>query len=291
LIQAIVLGIVQGLTEFLPISSSAHLFLIPDLLGWKDAGAGFTAVIQLGTILAVLIYFRQDIAKTCKGFYQGLSDKTKRDSPESRLAKAVIVGTVPVAVAGLLLEKKIDHDFRSASVIATALIVLGLVLWVAEKVGKQNRSIETVTVKDGLIVGLWQCLALVPGSSRSGSTITGSLFGGMERQAAARFSFLLSIPAILLSGIYKLVKDRHELLTDGAMPTIVATVVSFAVGYLAIDFLMKYLKTRSTAVFVVYRVVLGIVVLATLFMGEANDKAAKEAALHHNGILKTAHRA
>lgn len=290
LIQAIVYGIVQGLTEFLPISSSGHLFLLPDLMGWKDAGAGFTAVIQLGTILAVLIYFREDIGKACRGFVQGLGDKSKRAAPEFRLGAAVLIGTIPVAVIGLLLEKKIDHDFRSAYIIAGTLIVFGLLLWVAEKAGAQNRNMDTVSWKDGLIIGFWQCLALVPGSSRSGSTITGSLFRGLEREAAARFSFLLSIPAILLSGLYKLFKDRHELLSDGATSTLVATLVSFVVGYWAIGFLMKYLKTRSTLVFVVYRVVLGLVILALVFSGRLTNKpaTADSVGFHHHGISQTA---
>lgn len=267
LIQAIVLGIVQGLTEFLPISSSGHLYLVPALFGWRDAGAGFTAVIQLGTILAVLIYFRHDLARILSGFFKGVLDKSVRSSKEFKTGLAVAVGTLPAAAAGLLLEKKIDKDFRSAYVIAGTLIVLGLVLWLADKVSKKSRSMDDVTVKDGFIVGLWQCLALVPGSSRSGSTMTGAMFLGLDRESAARFSFLLSVPVIVLSGLYKLVKDREQLLVEGATNTLVATVVSFVVGYAAIAFLMKYLQTKSTGVFVVYRVVLGLLVLGLVMAG------------------------
>lgn len=290
LVQAIILGIVQGLTEFLPISSSGHLFLVPQLLGWQhDAGAGFTAVIQLGTILAVLIYFWGDIKKTLSALGPAIKDKSKRDTPEARLAFAIAVGTLPIAIAGLLLEKKIDHEFRSAYVIGATLIVFGIVLWIAEKRGRQQRKIESVTVKDGLVLGLWQALALVPGSSRSGSTISGALFLGMERETAARVSFLLSIPAILLSGLYKLFKDRQQLLADGVTNTIVATIVSFVVGYAAIAFLMKFLQNRTTGVFVVYRVLLGIIVLALVASGVISDrpKPAEEARV---GVSQATHR-
>jgi len=190
-----------------------------------------------------------------------------------------------------LLEKKIDHDFRSAYVIAGTLIVFGVVLWIAEKVGRQSRGLDSVTVKDGVLVGLWQCLALIPGSSRSGSTISGALFGGMDRSTAARFSFLLSIPAILLSGLYKLYKDRDQLMADGAMNTIVATVVSFVVGYAAIAFLMKYLQTRSTGVFVAYRIVLGIVILVLVATGRIQGGPARGESALRNGVHQATHRA
>lgn len=271
LIQAIVLGIVQGLTEFLPISSSGHLYLVPSLMGWRDAGAGFTAVIQLGTILAVLIYFRHDLGRILSGLWRGIVDKTQRGTAEFRTGLAVAVGTVPAGLAGLLLEKAIDKDFRSAYVIAGTLIVLGVVLWIADRSGKKQRGMDDITVKDGLIVGLWQCLALVPGSSRSGSTMTGAMFLGLDREAAARFSFLLSVPVILLSGLYKLVKDRHELMVEGATNTLVATVVSFVVGFAAIAFLMRYLQRRSTGVFVGYRILLGILVLVLVASGRIPD--------------------
>lgn len=273
LIQAIVLGIVQGLTEFLPISSSAHLFLVPELAGWKDPGAGFTAVIQLGTIVAVIIYFRTDLRNILSGLWAGILDKTRRGTNEFRIGVAVAAGTVPAAVAGLLLEKSIDREFRSSYVIVATLIGLGLVLWLAEKVGKQHRKMEDVTIKDGLIVGLWQCLALVPGSSRSGSTITGGLFLGLEREAAARFSFLLSVPVIVLSGLYKLVKDRNLLFESGPANTVVATLVSFVVGYTAIAFLMRYLQNRTTGVFIGYRIALGLLVLWLVAAGHVPAKS------------------
>jgi len=280
LIQAVVYGLIQGATEFLPISSSGHLFLVTEFLGWKDAGSGFTAVIQLGTILAVLIYFRSDLARTLTGWAASFADSSKRGTPEARTGWAIAIGTVPIVVIGLALEKWIDKEFRSAYVVGGALIVLALVLWWAEKADKRERHSDDVTVKDGLLIGLWQCLALVPGSSRSGCTITGGLFAGFDRAAAARFSFLLSVPAILLSGVYKLVKERHALLDQGAAPTIVATVVSFVVGYAAIAFLMKYLRTRTTGVFIVYRIVLGIIVLALALTGKIATRPQGETALH-----------
>lgn len=272
LIQAVVLGIVQGLTEFLPISSSAHLFLVPELAGWRDPGAGFTAVIQLGTIVAVLIYFREDLGRALAGLWAGIFSSAKRDTQEFRLGSAVAIGTLPAVVAGLALEKSIDREFRSSYVIVAALIGLALVLWLAEKTGKQVRKLEAVTMKDGLIVGLWQCLALVPGSSRSGSTISGALFLGLEREAAARFSFLLSVPVIVLSGLYKLIKDRDLLFESGPVNTVVATLVSFVVGYGAIAFLMKYLQNRTTGVFIGYRIVLGLLVLWLVAAGHVPSK-------------------
>ena len=267
LIQAIILGLIQGLTEFLPISSSGHLMLVPALFGWSDPGAGFTAVIQLGTLAAVFVFFWKDLVGMFKAWLASLASKEARKVPEARLAWAVVLGTIPVIVFGLAFEDKIDTSLRSPYIAAATLIILGLVMAVAEKVGRQTRSLETVQVKDGLWVGLWQALALIPGSSRSGSTITGALFGGFDRATAARFSFLLSVPAILGSGVYKLIKEKDVLLAQGAPATIVATVIAFVSGYAAIAFLMKFLQTRSTMVFVVYRVILGIVVAVLAYQG------------------------
>lgn len=283
-------GIVQGLTEFLPISSSAHLFLISDFLGWRDAGAGFTAVIQLGTILAVLIYFRKDVSKTWTALLQSLSKKEKERPEGANLAYAIIFGSIPIAVLGVLLEKRIDRDFRSAVLVAITLIVLGIALFVAEKLGKQSKSVEEIKPKDGIITGLWQCLALIPGSSRSGSTITGMLALGYKREAAARFSFLLSIPVILLSGLYKLYKEKDTLMAGGAVPTIVATVVSFVVGYMAIAFLMSYLQKKSTAIFVVYRIALGIIILALVATGKMSNQPQASAGVKSHEFLQTKHK-
>ncbi len=267
LIQAIVLGLVQGLTEFLPISSSGHLLLLPALFGWEDPGAGFTAVIQLGTVLAVLIYFWKDLVAAVSAWWRSLYDKEAHKTKEARLGWAVFVGTFPVVIAGLLLEDQIDTAFRSSLLVAGMLIGVALVMWLAELVGKRNRDLESVSTKDGLIVGLWQALSLVPGASRSGSTIAGALFLGMDRATAARFSFLLSVPSVLGSGLYKLVKDRSELVEGGAMPTIVAAIMAFVSGYAAIAFLIGFLQRHSTAVFIVYRIALGCVIIALVASG------------------------
>ncbi|MDI9639394.1 undecaprenyl-diphosphatase UppP [Kamptonema cortianum] len=262
LVQAIILGLVQGATEFLPISSSGHLFLIPAFAGWEDAGAGFTAVIQLGTLLAVFIYFWRDLAETTSGWISGLSNMELRDSQAWRLGNGILLGSIPIALAGLLLESEIDTAFRSPYIIAATLAGFGLLMGLADWKGKRTREISNFKIKDGLIMGLWQCLALIPGSSRSGCTITGGLFAGFDRATAARASFLLSVPSIFGSGVYKLIKERDNLLGEGLIPTIVSTSVAFLSGWLAIAFLMKFLQTRSTALFVAYRVILaGVTVL------------------------------
>jgi undecaprenyl-diphosphatase len=267
LIQAIVLGIVQGLTEFLPISSSGHVLLVPVVFGWEDPGAGFTAVIQLGTVSAVLIYFWRELATALRAWARSLTDPEARKTPEARLGWAVFVGTVPVVVAGLLLEEQIDTTFRSPLVVAWMLIGLAVFLGVAELVGSRKRALEEVRARDGLWVGLCQALALVPGASRSGSTIMGALFLGMDRQTAARFSFLLSVPSVLGSGLYKLVKDRDELFAHGALPTVVATLAAFVSGYAAIAFLIGFLKRNSTLVFILYRIALGIAIVVLVAKG------------------------
>ncbi len=267
LIEAIVLGLVQGLTEFLPVSSSGHVLLVPVLFGWDDPGAGFTAVIQLGTVAAVLIYFWRDLGRVLSAWGRSLFDASLRGTPDSRLGWAVFWGTLPVVVVGLLLEEQIDTAFRAPLVVAGMLVGVALVMWIAEVVSKRLRSLEDVRVSDGLVVGVWQALSLIPGASRSGSTIAGALFLGMDRQTAARFSFLLSVPSVLGSGLYKFVKDREELFAQGAMPTVVATLVAFASGYAAIAFLIAFLQKRSTAVFIAYRLALGCVIGVLVFSG------------------------
>lgn len=266
LIEAIVLGLVQGLTEFLPVSSSGHVLLASEAFG-HDPGAGFTAVIQLGTLLAVLIYFWRDLGRAIGAWAKSLFDKEVRKSNDARLGWAVFYGTIPVIVIGLLLEDKIDTAFRSPLLVAIMLIAVAVVMWIAEIVSKRQRTLESVATKDGWIVGLWQALALVPGSSRSGSTIAGAMFLGMDRPTAARFSFLLSVPSVLASGAYKLFKERDVLLHEGAMPTVVATLVAFVSGYAAIAFLIAFLQKRSTGVFIGYRIVLGAVIIALVTSG------------------------
>jgi undecaprenyl-diphosphatase len=266
LIKAIVLGIVQGFTEWLPISSTAHLRLVPALLGWEDPGAAFTAAIQLGTMLAVLIYFGKDLWAILRGWLGSLAGRSQ-DRQSKALGWAIVVGTIPVIVCGLAFKDRIENDWRSLYVIATALIGMGLLLAFAEWKGAKRRNLDELTIRDGLWVGLWQAISLIPGSSRSGSCITGGLFAGMERGTAARFAFLLSVPSILAAGVYSLYKHRGELLGEQLTPMLVANVFSFAVGYATIAFLMRFLQKHPPTVFIVYRVALGLAILAMLQTG------------------------
>lgn len=259
----------QGLTEFLPVSSSAHLDFIPKLLNWGDPGSSFTAVIQLGTTAAVVIYFWKDLLQMATAFLQSLKPGGDKSSPEARLGWAVVVGTIPAAVVGLLLEKKIDTVFRDLRLTAAALIIMGLVLMFADWVGRKKRPLSSIQIKDGWIVGAFQCLALIPGASRSGSTFTGAFMQGLDRPAVARFSFLLSVPVIVLSGLYKMkdfikpkpVEAGAHLMNLTSIDALVAGIIAGLVGYAAITFLMRYLRTHSNLVFVVYRVVVGVLLL------------------------------
>jgi undecaprenyl-diphosphatase len=261
LFQAIVLGLVQGLTEFLPISSTAHLRVVPALLGFDDAGAAFSAVIQLGTVAAVLVYFRRDIVTMSQAWFESVLARQPFLSLESKLAWLVLGGTIPIGLLGLLLKKTIETQFRSLPVIAWALILLGIILGVVEAVARKRRPLEDITLLDGAVVGLAQATALVPGASRSGTTITAGLALGFTRQAAARFSFLLSIPSTALAGLFEL---KHLVSAVDAPPLallLVATAVSFGAGLVAIDSLLKFVKTNSMLPFVLYRVALGAFLL------------------------------
>ncbi|GAA0369681.1 undecaprenyl-diphosphate phosphatase [Actinoallomurus spadix] len=264
-VQATVLGIVQGLTEFLPISSSAHLLIVPRLLGWKDPGAAFTAVIQLGTMLAVLLFFWRDIVRIIGTWFRSLTNKELRGHLDARMGWYVGLGTIPVSVVGLVFNKMIEGPARNLWINAASLIVMGLVMMVAEWAGRQKLEVGDLNMRDGLIIGGFQCLALIPGSSRSGSTITGGLFLGYTREAAARYSFLLSIPAVVLSGLFELRK-----VSEGGLPvagTAIATLVSFVVGYASIAWLLKFLVRHSTLLFTYYRVALGGVLIGLLAAG------------------------
>ncbi|MBS1517046.1 MAG: undecaprenyl-diphosphate phosphatase [Bacteroidetes bacterium] len=267
IIKAVILGIIQGATEFIPVSSTAHLRVIPALLGWKDIGAAYSAVIQLGTLAATLIYFRNDISELVSGFLKALKTRDFFSNNESRIFILIILGTIPISVAGLLLKRFIEGDARGLYVISTALILLAVILFIAEKAGKRNKDMSAITVKDGIVIGCAQALALIPGSSRSGVTITAGLFMGLKRETAARYSFLLSIPAIALSGVYELYKERHELLNENFLSLSIATVVSGITGFIAIAFLINYLKKRSNMIFIVYRIALGILILILLSKG------------------------
>jgi undecaprenyl-diphosphatase len=259
-IQAIVLGIVQGLTEFLPVSSTAHLRIVPAFLGWKDPGAAFTAVVQLGTMAAVLIYFRADLWRIALAWLRSLRAPELRARHDARLGWYIILGTIPIAIIGLALKSTIEHGFRALELIGAALIVFSFVMLRAEARSTRQRTIADLTRRDGIIIGLAQALALVPGVSRSGATISAGLLLDFDRGAAARYSFVLSVPAVVLSGLFELRKvgDGGG---AGTAPTIIATVLAFVVGYASIAFLLRYLADHSIRVFCGYRIAIGLLVL------------------------------
>lgn len=266
-LEAVVLGLVQGLTEFLPISSTAHVQVVPMLLGWGDPGVAVIAVIQLGSIAAVIGYFRHDLSQVLKGVVRACRHGQWRD-PEARLGVAIALGTVPIVLAGLAIKRFVpdyDHSpLRSLTSIAIVSIVMALLLALAELVGRRRRQLDQVQPRDGLLVGLAQALALVPGVSRSGSTLTASMFDGWQRAAAARFSFLLGVPAITLAGVVQL-KDAIASPTNGGLvPMLVGIVAAAVVSWLAIAWLLRFLQRHSTWVFVVYRLLFGLAILIGL---------------------------
>jgi undecaprenyl-diphosphatase len=267
LLKAVVLGVIQGLTEFLPISSSAHLRIFPELFGWGDPGAAFTAVIQIGTELAVLIYFRKDIWRIGSAWVRSLLQAEYRGTLDSRMGWFIIVGSLPIVVLGVLLKDIIEEDFRNLWIIGTTLIVMGVVLGIADRVGRTDRPLGKITMRDAVLMGAAQALALIPGVSRSGATISMGRFLGFEREAATRFAFLLAIPAVVGAGLFELKEIPHGHNDFGWGPTITATVVSFVVGYAAIAWLLRYVSTRSYTPFVVYRILLGAGTLILLGAG------------------------
>jgi undecaprenyl-diphosphatase len=291
-LQAIILGIVQGLTEFIPISSTAHLVFASRLVGLyngveatlkAEQTTATIAVIQLGTLLAVLIYFARDIINITRAFVRDhvalLSGKRRANgsvqlSHDAWLGWLVIIGSIPVSVVGLLFKPQIEGTFtKNLWIIATMMIVVAILLGLAELIGKRERSMEQLGIGDSLVVGCAQVLALIPGSSRSGSTIMGGLFAGLTRETAARFSFLLSIPAIAASGVLELKEAIHKLPDGSYLPLIVATIVSGVVGYASIWFLLRFLRTHSTGVFIVYRLVVGGAIIFALLGGYISASA------------------
>jgi undecaprenyl-diphosphatase len=264
-VEAVVLGLVQGLTEFLPISSSAHLRVVGSVFGWDDPGAAFTAITQIGTELAVLLYFRHDIWSIIRTWVLSLRDRELRAEPDARMGWLIIIGSVPIVVLGLLFQDAIETTFRDLRIIAIALVVFSLVLYFADRIGSKQRQLSDLTVRHGILYGLAQAAALVPGVSRSGGTITMGLFLGYSRAAAARYSFLLAIPAVLGSGFFQ----AYESIGGGVDwgPTIVATVIAFGVGLAVIAWLLRYLERGTFTPFVVYRVVLGLALLAAVGAG------------------------
>jgi len=268
-LQIVVLSVVQGLTEFLPVSSSGHLAIVSQVFFADDAGASFTAVSQLGTELAVLIYFARDIGRILKAWFAGLFDSAHRTS-DYWLGWWVIIGTIPIGAAGLIFKHYIRDDVRNLWVIATALIVFSAVIAAAEYYGKQTRPIEEFTWRDSIVIGLSQCLALVPGVSRSGATISAGLFLGQKREAAARFGFLLAIPAVFASGLYSLPDAFHpdgKGLSASGPQLAVSVVIAFVIGLAAVSWFLKFLVRHSMYWFVGYRLIVGTVVLALLGTG------------------------
>ncbi len=270
LLKAVVLGTIQGLTEFLPISSSAHLRIYPELFGWGDPGAAFTAVIQIGTELAVLIYFRKDIWRIATMWLRSLGKPEYRGHLDARMGWFIIIGSMPIVILGVLLKDVIERDFRNLWIIGTTLIVLGIVLGVADRFGSTTKEIKQITLRDAVLMGGAQALALVPGVSRSGATLSMGRFLGYNREAATRYAFLLAIPAVVGAGLFELKEIPGGSNAYGWGPTIVATIVSFAVGYAAIAWLLRYVTTRSYTPFVLYRVVLGTATLVLVSVGVLN---------------------
>jgi undecaprenyl-diphosphatase len=269
-LQALVLGLVQGLTEFLPISSSGHLRIVSEVFFGDDAGASFTAVTQLGTEAAVLIYFARDIGHLVVTWFRGLRSAQVRATPDYRIAWLVIIGTIPIGVLGFVFEHQIQTSGRNLWIIGSTLIVFGLVLGAAESYGRQRRSLQQLTVTDGVVMGLAQAMALVPGVSRSGGTISAGLFLGLTRPTAVRYSFLLAIPAVIAAGLFQ-IPDVFAVGGPGLQPSVtqmvVATLLAAAVGYAAIAWLLRYVERHSVYLFVWYRLALGILVLTLLATG------------------------
>ncbi|PPF85544.1 UDP-diphosphatase [Subtercola sp. Z020] len=274
-LQAIILGLVQGLTEFLPISSSAHIKIVGELIGTGgDPGAAFTAIIQLGTEAAVLVFFWRDVVRIVSQWARSLVGRVPRNDPDARMGWLIIIGSIPIIVLGLFFQDQIETTFRSLWIVATTLIVFGILLGIADAVGSKKRRLKEITYPSGIVFGLAQALALIPGVSRSGGTITAGLFMGFERKAAARYSFLLAMPAVFGSGLfqlYKSIKEPCDAVAAGCTPEVfngletgVATVVAFVVGLVVIAFFMNYISRRSFLPFVIYRIALGIVLIVLL---------------------------
>lgn len=267
LLKAVFLGILQGLTEFLPISSSAHLRIFPELFGWRDPGAAFTAVVQIGTEVAVLLYFRKDIWRIASAWLKSLFKPEWRGQADARMGWYIIIGSLPIVVLGVLLKDVIERDFRNLWIVGVTLIVLGIILGVADRVGSQRRSIRDIGIREAVLMGFAQALALIPGVSRSGATISMGRFLGFDREAATRFAFLLAIPAVVGAGLFELkeIPGGHNEYSWG--PTIAGTVVAFLVGYAAIAWLLRYVTTHSYLPFVLYRIGLGGLTLGLLAAG------------------------
>lgn len=265
LLESIVLGIVQGLTEFLPVSSSAHLLAVPWLMNWSEPPFVFDTSLHIGTLIALFIYFKDDIFNLTKGFFKVLKERNLEADFNGKLSTYVILGSIPAGLMGLLFEKKIETVLHSPYIIVVTLIVWGILLWTIDKLGKKEKTLTEITIKDALFIGFAQALALIPGTSRSGVTITAALFTKFDRETAARFSFLLSIPITTAAALYKL-KDlfKMNITSDVLVNFSLGVVASGVVGYICIAYLLKFLKTKSYAVFAIYRIFAGIVLALTI---------------------------
>lgn len=278
MLAALVLGLIQGLTEFIPVSSSAHLRIAGLFLeGGKDPGAAFTAIIQLGTETAVLVYFWKDIVRIVRAFFLGLfavkgadgAPRVTRTDHDYRMGWLIIVGSLPIVILGVALQRLIENQFRSIWIVACTLIVFGVLLGIADRIGRKRKTLEQLSIRDGIVYGLAQALALIPGVSRSGGTIGAGLVLGYTRAAAARYSFLLAIPAVWGSGLYELVKTARDPGSEvfTGLQTFAATVVAFAVGLVVIAFFLRYLNRGSFLPFVAYRILLGVLLIGLLLSG------------------------
>jgi undecaprenyl-diphosphatase len=264
--QAVILGIVQGLTEFLPISSSAHLLIVSQLFGWTDPGAAFTAVTQIGTETAVILYFWKDIVRIIRAWFGQFTRPGTRRDPDVVIGWFVILGTIPIGLLGLAFDDQIETVARNLYLVSFTLIFFGLLLGIADRTARSIKGIEDLNVRDGLVYGLCQALALIPGVSRSGATISGGLFMGYTREAATRYAFLLAIPAVMASGFYQALDISSDPAASWG-PTILATVIAFGIGYAVIAWLIRYVSTKSYMPFVIYRISLGLLVLVLLATG------------------------
>ncbi|MGW9185232.1 undecaprenyl-diphosphate phosphatase [Agromyces sp. NPDC055661] len=271
MLEAIILGLVQGLTEFLPISSSAHLRILGEFLpNAQDPGAAFTAITQIGTEAAVVVFFWRDIVRIVSHWFGSLFGRVPRHDPDARMGWLIIIGSIPIVVLGILFQDQIETVFRSLWIVATMLVVFGIILGLADWAGAKRRTLDQITVPHGILFGFAQALALVPGVSRSGGTITMGLFLGYERAAAARYAFLLAIPAVFGSGFYQLFKSWGEPAVYGPIETAAATLVAFVVAILVIAFFMQWISRHSFLPFVIYRILLGGTIFALLATGTIN---------------------
>lgn len=266
-LEAIILGIVQGLTEFLPVSSSAHLLIVGQLFfDGRDPGAAFTAVSQIGTEMAVIVYFAKDIGRIISKWFRALVGRVPQSDPDVRMGWMVIVGSIPIGILGVLFEDAIDSGLRNLWITATMLAGVAIVLAIADRVAKNERTLDRLTWRHAIFFGLWQALALIPGVSRSGATISGGLFMGYRREAAARYAFLLAVPAVMISGLYKL-KDIGGDATAAWGPTILATGIAFVIGYAVIAWLLRYVASHTFTVFVIYRLAVAALLIGLLATG------------------------